>query len=362
MILTQTQSARENIFAGVEIGVVISGENVNVREGPGTNFAAISSLPPGQSVSILEADATNGWLKIRLPGGGEGWIFAQLIQSIGTPTPPPTTDPMLSIAFIPVARNSDWTPIIREFNGVEMVLVPVGCFSLGSTQSEIELLVTTFNQDLFRNEGPQSIVCFNQPFWIDRFEVTNEQFQSFNGQAAQASMWTDPDRPREQISWFEAKNFCELRDARLPTEAEWEYAARGPDGLEYPYGNEFDPHGGNYCDRNCPRAWADILTDDGYSDSTAPVGSYPSGSSWVAAEDLSGNVWEWVVTIYDQTRFPYPYNADDGRNNLNNTTSDRVQRGGAWHYGNNAIRNAARGWGNPNARRNIGGFRCVKPF
>jgi formylglycine-generating enzyme required for sulfatase activity len=171
-----------------------------------------------------------------------------------------------------VTTNEQWTPVIQEFDGVDMVLVPAGCFEMGSDQTR---------------------TCFDEPFWMDRFEVTNAQFASLAGGASNDSHWAEENRPREQISWAEANDFCARRDAQLPSEAEWEYAARGPDNLLYPWGNAFDGTRVNFCDSNCEFDWQDTDSDDGYPD-TAPAGSYQTGASWVGAYDMSGNVWEWT--------------------------------------------------------------------
>ncbi len=152
-------------------------------------------------------------------------------------------------------------------------LVPAGCFQMGSEDGEDD-------------EKPVHEVCFEEPFWIDKYEVTNGQFVVFNGQAARESFFSGDDRPREQITWFEAQAFCESREARLSTEAEWEYAARGPDGLVYPWGNEWDQS------RVIGFRFRGSITG------TAPVGSIPAGASWVGALDMSGNVWEWVGDWY----------------------------------------------------------------
>lgn len=230
-----------------------------------------------------------------------------------------------------VLKNVDWTPQIVTFDGVAMVLVPSGCFQMGSNYG-------------YANEKPDHQQCFDQAFYLDRYEVTNEQFAQFGGQAANASKWTDAKRPREQITWFEARDFCAKRGARLPTEAEWEYAARGPDRLIYPWGNTFV---------------ADNVVYGGNSGSqTASVGSRPFGVSWVGALDMSGNVWEWVSSIYQS----YPYVSTDGRESSSDTNSARVLRGGSWYGGGTGLRAAFRNWDGPAFRLNVIGVRCARSF
>jgi len=116
------------------------------------------------------------------------------------------------------------------------------------------------------------------------------------------------------VDWFQAVTHCQSRRARLPTEAEWEYAARGPDGLVYPWGDDFVA--GNV-----------VYASNSYNQA-AEVGRKPLGASWVGALDMSGNVWEWVSSIYQD----YPYQADDGRevDGSIDSSSARVLRGGSW--------------------------------
>lgn len=250
--------------------------------------------------------------------------------------------------------NTDWKPFVQTFDGVEMVLVPAGCFEMGSTGDETEVAFhqceTTYgtgkcDRVWFEAEVPAHQVCFEEPFWLDRYEVTNGQFAAFNGQAGHSAYHSGDDRPRELITWTEANTFCENREARLPTEAEWEYAARGPDAWKYPWGNEFD---------GSEAIWNQ--NDDG----TAPVGSLPSGASWVGALDMSGNVWEWIADWYDAS---YYANQPDGVVNPTGPMSGdyRVLRGGSWwNILTDFLRTANRSKASPDNLNGLIGFRCAR--
>lgn len=232
-----------------------------------------------------------------------------------TATPlPPTNEP--------ITKNADWTPVEQDFDGVTMVEVPAGCFVMGHEAGR-------------RDESPESQICFEKPFWIDKTEVTNKQYGS-NGN------FTGDENPRENLTWFEARDFCASRSARLPTEAEWEYASRGPDDLIYPWGNELVND--------------NLVFDQNSNNQTAPVGSKPAGASWVGALDMSGNVWEWVSSLYRA----YPYAADDGREDLENTTDRRVYRGGVGSYIDFGVSGATRFRAKPDDREWFIGFRCAR--
>ncbi|MCU0463837.1 MAG: SUMF1/EgtB/PvdO family nonheme iron enzyme, partial [Anaerolineae bacterium] len=193
----------------------------------------------------------------------EGWT--------NTPTLSPTlnaTQIIETLEAIGVTRNDDWTPVEREVDGVVMVLVPAGCFMMGSTIGDSD-------------ERPVHETCIEKPFWLDKTEVTQAQFAANGGMKANSNAFNGDNRPVEQITWFEAEAYCrEQRGGRLPTEAEWEFAARGPDGLVYPWGYEFIAE--------------NVVYSQNSNRQTAEVGSRPGGESWVGALDLSGNVWEWV--------------------------------------------------------------------
>ncbi|MCC7206689.1 MAG: formylglycine-generating enzyme family protein [Anaerolineae bacterium] len=230
--------------------------------------------------------------------------------------------------------NADWSPVNKTFGGVEMVEVPPGCFPMGSTDAQIDAAVARCEASgsafckrhtYEMMEQPVHEVCFTEPFFIDRYEVTNAQFAELGGVAAKESRWADPDLPRTEVTWFEARDFCALRGARLPTEAEWEYAARGPSGWVFPWGDDPDGTRVNFCDTNCPHGWKDVQVDDGFRD-LAPVGAYPDGASWVGALDLSGNAWEWTNSRILQ--YPYvkdTFEADTGLR----TDVQRTIRGGS---------------------------------
>jgi formylglycine-generating enzyme required for sulfatase activity len=244
--------------------------------------------------------------------------------------------------------------VICEFDGVPMALVPAGCFTMGSTDEQVDYAVEELlgRRLLYADEQPAHEQCFAEPFWVDVYEVTNEQYGSPGALKAH-------DRPREMVSWFESAAHCESRGARLPTEAQWEYAARGPDSLIFPWGNKFDGTRLNFCDEHClPVAPGfDIDFDDGYR-YTAPVGTYPEGVSWVGAFDMSGNVWEWVSGLLRE----YPYRPNDGREVDGNSDSSslRAIRGGAFIDMSVSVRAASRNQRMPVEQSIRFGFRCVR--
>jgi formylglycine-generating enzyme required for sulfatase activity len=243
----------------------------------------------GTQASNLRAQAED----VRISGLAQ--IAAELLVFRATPA--------AMMTYLPselrwVVFNEDWSPVEQDFDGITMVLVPPGCFRMGKdSRSQVEL---------------QSYqICFDQSFWIDRTEVTQGDFARLGGQEEiiNRNDFIGENRPLLVTNWFDAYDFCTLRGARLPTEAEWEYAARGPDSLMYPWGNEWQE---DY-----------TLNTQGYYD----VGSKPLGVSWVGALDMIGGGLEWTNTIYDPIYFPYPYSPDDGREDTQRTEVRRVIRG-----------------------------------
>jgi formylglycine-generating enzyme required for sulfatase activity len=221
-----------------------------------------------------------------------------------------------------VSQNADWTPTTQTFEGVEMAFVPAGCFMMGSDQGR-------------RDERPAHEICFESPYWIGKTEVTNAQYGS-------EGIFPGDDVPRSNLTWFEARDFCASKGMRLPTEAEWEYAARGPDNLIYPWGSEL--------------VGDNLIFDQNSNGQTYPVNERPQGASWVGALDMSGNVFEWVSSLYTR----YPYDASDGRENLDDTSTDRVFRSGINSYIDFGVSTHIRFHMEPDGRDWFLGFRCAK--
>jgi len=237
-------------------------------------------------------------------------------------------------------------------DGMILVYVPAGEFTMGSDSGSDD-------------EKPVHTVTLNA-FWIDRTEVTNAMYAKCvqNGACTAPSSTESYTRdsyysnsefdnyPVIYVSWEDAKAYCSWADRRLPTEAEWEKAARGTDANVYPWGNTFDGTLVNFCDTNCSFDWANKSFDDKYAD-VAPVGSYPSGKSIYGAVDMAGNVWEWVEDWYDA----YPGNTES---NSSYGTTYRVLRGGSWDHYYYYVRSALRNRVNPTDTSNVIGFRCSR--
>jgi serine/threonine-protein kinase len=232
-------------------------------------------------------------------------------------------------------------------------------------------------------------------FWIDSTEVTNAMFAKFvaatkyktdaekggsgmivdleKNNAAWSRIngadWQHPRGPSSDITnmqnysvvlinWNEAKAYCGWAGGRLPSEAEWEKAARGTDGRIFPWENQ--PITGelvNFADKNLVSVvpWANPNEDDGYK-LAAPVGNYPKGASLYSAFDMAGNVWEWTADWYGQNY----YGILPARNPASPSTGDgHVLRGGSWSLDARGIRTAFRTGGNSESSEDNVGFRCA---
>jgi formylglycine-generating enzyme required for sulfatase activity len=278
----------------------------------------------------------------------------------------PETWITISPAETPVSirPESPGEPWIRPADGVVMVYVPGGTFPMGSTAAQIDAAMSLCEQypdeygkcktPGFEAESPQHAVTLDS-FWVDRTEVTSTQYAlcAADGACRESRLADDPayggdDYPVAGIPWQDARDYCAWAGGRLPTEAEWEYAARGIEGNVYPWGGEFDCAGGNF--------WDDTSgCDDGYRE-PAPVGSFPAGISWCGALDMAGNAWEWVADAYGA----YPAEAQTNPTGPA-SGSERILRGGSWGYHQPFVRTAYRYPVPPTANYLGVGFRCVVP-
>ncbi len=290
------------------------------------------------------------------------------VPATATPTPlPPTATPTPAPPTATPTPAEPQAGATRTWptDGMVQVYVPAGEFIMGS--EDIEAKRTEAGGRAYP-EIPQHTV-YVDAFWIDKYEVTNAQYAKCLDAGVCAPLHLNSSETREHyfdnpeyanypviwVSWYMAKTYCEWAGRRLPTEAEWEKAARGTDGRKYPWGNDpIDGTRANFCDRNCPRKpLANYEYDDGYAD-TAPVGSYPAGASPYGVMDMAGNVWEWTSTII----MPYPYDPNDGRENPD-VYAERVWRGGTWSNGTWWLRASVRYRSIPSYWNVNLGFRCA---
>lgn len=292
------------------------------------------------------------------------------------------------------------SPLANTPNFAGMALVPAGPFIMGSNlrddsgkQEEYGLV-----NPLYLDEHPEHTVTI-EDFYIDIYEVTNAQYKLFLEKTRRNSapfQWsqngynlvkerlraTDLDTlrwiateyfkldmdtttmgknellkammdslakrdslPVTGVSWYDANAYCQWRGKRLPTEQEWEKAARGPDGWVYPWGNEW------------MQDYVNTGDDSDWEDGIAPVGSYPNNKSVYGVYDMAGNVWEWTASLY------LPYSGTDYQHK-DFGQYFRVIRGGGGGIGHYALsvffRGAARSYAPPQQPNNDVGFRCAK--
>lgn len=278
------------------------------------------------------------------------------------------------MAFVTVGIAAVYGTIGLSATEPDMVRVPAGAVLMGAVDGE-------------QGERPVHRVAVSS-FLIARFETTNAEFTVFvdatrhrtdaersgvgwhwDGQwrEVRGADWRHPRGPASsidgldrhpvvQVSWSDARAYCAWRDKRLPTEAEWERAARGSGDRKYPWGDELPSSGGgaraSYGGDRCCRADA----GDGYL-FTAPVGSFPAGRSPFGVADLAGNVWEWVEDSFEETFYSRSAASDP----VNRAAAGRkVIRGGGWGNDPWGLRSTLRHANPPNIGLSMVGIRCAR--
>jgi formylglycine-generating enzyme required for sulfatase activity len=271
------------------------------------------------------------------------------------PVEPLTTQTTVIQTPSPEPANVSSTQITDD-KGAEMVLVPAGDFIMGDDNEN-------------NNERPAHQVYIDS-FYIDKYEVSNEHYKTCVDAGhcqppndVVSSEITDyyinpkfDNYPVINIDWDMADKYCTWRDADLPTEAQWEKAARGTDGRSYPWGNEFAGNEVNFCDVNCSTYWGNKNYNDEYGN-TAPVDSFLQGVSPYGIYNMAGNAWEWVADWYSEKY----YQNSPSANPTGPTTGDyRVLRGGSWFSTESQVRSSYRYGGSPTNGYIIAiGFRCA---
>jgi formylglycine-generating enzyme required for sulfatase activity len=275
---------------------------------------------------------------------------------------------------------------LHDTDQAVMVYVPAGAFLRGTSAARAQVLTAQFG-DYFAVETPQRSIYLSA-YYIDKFEVTNQQYAQFLAALAtdgrryahpQAPPDKDPiptywhDRrlndatqPVTGVDWYDAYAYCGWAGRHLPTEAQWEKAARGPSGQEYPWGNTWTAANSNNAESTfghpilSHQQWIHLLAPlrlEALQRLTTPVGSFPDGVSPYGVHDMGGNLWEWCQDAYQKDYYRYA----PSRNPPGPPSSPyKVLRGGCWSSYRGEIRAAYRNYDLATDRHLEVGFRCVR--
>jgi formylglycine-generating enzyme required for sulfatase activity len=366
--------------------------DIMVMEADGSNLRTLSSeyastnpswSPDGKKV-VFQSDRTGDEDVWTMDLDGSNWI--QLTSDPGRDSAAKWQPPDRGMMPQPSEQTSSINAgdtMVSTIDDMIMVYVPAGKFLRGLTGEDItdlSLLCPECDPYLYSDQTPQREINLDS-FWIDKTEVTNAQFAKFvsetgyvtTAEQKRQSYVMDPDKddfvyvddadwrhptglsstilgyenyPVRQMSREDAIAYCTWAGRRLPTEAEWEKAARGTDGRWFPWGN--DPPDKNFLNFNYNQ------------NGPAPVGSYLNGASPYGVLDMSGNLWEWMADFYDES---YYRDAPDDNPKGPNTGEGYTLRGGSWASGYRHymafVTTTYRMWNTPYIRSDVIGFRCA---
>lgn len=339
---------RELLRVVVEIG----SRSTAVYTSPAPAAAAVTVTvaapdPPGEAATTA-APAAGSATVLGAPGGAEAFARTELRL------PAPGGGGVAGAELTPLGKNAQGFEEYRhEKSGIGFVLLPAGEFLMGSPPTEPERGA----------DEEEHWVRLSRPFLLGKYAVTNAEFRRHrpswsSGECGGQSLDGD-EQPVVDVSWEDAAAFCGWAGLRLPTEAEWEYAARGGEARLFPWGSAWPPPpgAGNFADESAARLFEGFEVIRGYDEGyavTAPVGRFTANPFGV--HDLAGNVWEWCSDRYD--RYPPgalatdPVGPETGRH--------RVLRGASWMLDlRSSLRCAFRYWRLPRARHRDIGFRVA---
>ena len=361
-----------------DVGTInASGVFTASKQGTGTIVAYAGEVQGSTSVTVTAAPATTGTLTGLVTDSSSRALAGATVTADGkgattgadgtytltNVTPGQQSVSAAKAGYVSASKNAtvaagqvttvDWSLTVtgasvqtktNPTDGAELIWIPAGTFSMGQAD-----VATPVHQQTVSG------------FWLYRKEVTNAQYGQFMQATGHAApyYWNDStyngaQQPVVGVDWFDCKAYAEWAVGRLPTEAEWEYAARGGQQLEYATSTGQLSHDlANYSGTGGLDQWT----------YTSPVGSFLANPFGVY--DMTGNVWEWCSSIY----MSYPYSATDGREDMANTSSSRVLRGGSWgNLDSYSVRHhlgcAFRGNSSPDSHLidsgGYGGFRCAQ--
>ena len=280
-----------------------------------------------------------------------------------SPTAPSTEAPAPTNTPLPTPTLSAGSQRLSEVDGMNQLFVPEGSFLMGSPEGD---------PDVFPHERPRHSIHLDA-FWIDQTEVTNEMYARCvstgpctpprsNASNTRAHYYGNPefsDYPVIWVDWSQAEAYCRWAGRRLPTEAEWEKAARGTEGYYYPWGDEPVAQAmlAEFEDVSSSCARANYAACEPFAD-TSPVGSRPAGASPYGAFDMAGNVWEWVSDWYSDS---YYQKSPESNPAGPETGSERILRGGSFAANfTRDLRSAHRYPFDPGQTIYAFGFRCAE--
>lgn len=278
--------------------------------------------------------------------------FQQALAMPTTPEPQAAQEPRPAPGAAPAPSPGVVRERVHEKDGSVLVYVPEGAFTLGTNED-----LGAYSGQYLHLPKPEHRVELSE-YWIGKYPVTNAQYRHFVEATGhrEARYWDDkelnqPTQPVVGVSWAAARAYCAWAGLELPSEAEWEAAARGTDGKPYPWGK---------------KAPSDSLANyDGRKTGTTPVGAFPDGAGPYGTLDQAGNVWEWCVDAWDEQA----YRDRDGERDPVVTPEDeggeaagRVARGGSWQVPSRYLLAAVRSWYPAGVRVKRVGFRVSWRF